>query len=157
MSTRFTQRGTPMAESHSLRLVQSATAVQEQITRHVAETLKARGYQDVSPSLLGFLGALDCGTNYGSEIARRLNVSRQMVAKTVKELVRLGYLEQADGPGKQKQILFTGAGEQLMSDVRQLLVEMDALLSQQVGKQTLERAVSLMENIQQSSDLTSDR
>lgn len=148
MSTRFTSRGVPMAESQSLRLVQAAGAVQEQITAHAARTLADRGYDHVSASMLGFLGALDCGVNYGSEIARRLGVSRQMVAKTVRELCRVGYLEQAEGPGRQKQILFTATGEQLMSDVRQLLTELDTLLERQIGQKALTDTAVELERIQ---------
>ena len=56
-----------------------------------------------------------------------------MVAKTVKQLCRLGYLEQVDGAGKQKEIHFTKTGEYLMSDARRLLAELDEVLSSKTG------------------------
>lgn len=147
MSTRFTKNRVPLPESQSLRLVQCASAVQERITRHVADTLESRGYRGVSASMLSFLGTLDCGVNYGSEIARRLNVSRQMVAKTVRELCRVGYLEQVDGPGKQKQILFTAIGEQLIADVRQVLAEMDDTLAEQIGELALAKTLDILDKL----------
>ena len=91
----------------------------------------------MTPSLLSFLSVLECGINYGSEIARTLGVSRQMVAKTVKELCQLGYLEQVDDIGKQKKILFTQSGEQLIADARQLLADLDSLLLQKLKTDTL--------------------
>lgn len=147
MSTRFTQRGTPMEDSQSLALLMAAKAVHETLICYVADALRARDYPDISPSILNFLGALDCGINFGSDIARRLKVSRQMVAKTVKELCQMGYLEQVEARGKQKHILFTATGERLMSDVRQLLAQMDTALKKQVGAKTLRETLSTLETI----------
>jgi len=147
MSTRFTKSGTSMADSQSLGLVFSAAGVYDRITEYVAQRLEVRGYKDVSPSTLNFLRALDCGVNSGSDIARRLKVSRQMVAKTVKELSHVGYLEQVPGKGKQKQIVFTAAGEQLMSEVRAILAQLDGLFDEQLGKQALEDAIAMLNAI----------
>ena len=136
MSTRFTKRGVPLVESQSLQLIQSASRLHDVTTKYLSRRLVARGYASVTPSLLSFLSVLECGVNYGSEIARNLGVTRQMVAKTVKELCQLGYLEQIDGAGKQKEIHFTETGEYLMSDARQLLAEMDEILFKDVGART---------------------
>lgn len=115
-------------ESQSLKLIQSASRLNDVITKYLSERLVEKGYTSLTPSLLSFLSILECGVNYGSEIARNLGVTRQMVAKTVKELCRLGYLEQIDSAGKQKEIHFTENGEYLMSDARQLLSEVDEIL-----------------------------
>lgn len=147
MSTRFTQRGVPMVESRSLRLAFATAEVRDRITEYVATVLQGQGYKEVSPSMLNFLGALDCGVNFGSEIARRLKVSRQMVAKTVKGLCRVGYLEQIEGPGKQKRILFTASGEQLMSDVRMLLAQLDETLCEKIGEAALLETIFTLEAI----------
>ncbi len=94
------------------------------------------------------LSALEYGVNYGSEIARNLGVSRQMVAKTVKELCRVNYLEQIEGVGKQKQILFTERGEHLISDARKLLARLDDILSKAIGQKPLQATVGVLEEIQ---------
>ena len=123
-------------ESQSLQLIQSASRLNDVITKHLSQRLVEKGYTSLTPSLLSFLGILECGVNYGSEIARTLGVTRQMVAKTVKDLCRLGYLEQIDGTGKQKEIHFTEMGEHLMSDARQLLAEVDKILFKCVDART---------------------
>ena len=128
MSTRFTKRGVPLVESQSLQLIQSASKLNDVVAQYLTQRLAEKGYTALTPSLLGFLSVLECGVNYGSEIARSLSVSRQMVAKTVKELSAMGFLEQKNGVGKQKEIHFSEAGEQLMSDARQLLAEIDEML-----------------------------
>ncbi len=99
MSTKLTEIGTPMTDSQSLQLVFTTAQVAEKITSHVACKLNQMGYDNITPSLLNFLSTMECGVNYGSEIARNLGVSRQMVAKTVKELCADGYLVQGDSVG----------------------------------------------------------
>lgn len=127
----------PMVESRALQLVQRADAVMALITRHVSDELLARGYTGATPSILGFLSTLECGINHGSDIARNLGVSRQMVAKTVRELCRAGYLEQVSAGGRQKQIRFTLAGEQLMADARQVLAGLDRQFAKQLDAETV--------------------
>ena len=117
-----------MLESQSLQLIQSAQRLNDVMTQYISQRLVEKGYVSITPSLLSFLSVLVCGVNYASEIARNLDVTRQMVAKTVKQLCQSGYLEQIDSTGKQKQIRFTETGEYLMSDARQLLAELDEIL-----------------------------
>ena len=137
-----------MVKSRSLQLFFGAAEMNEQISLYLSNALKQRGYKSITPCVLNFLCAIECGTNYGSEIARSLCISRQMVAKKVKELCCIGYLEQVDGKGKQKQILFTELGEQLMSDSRQLLAELDQILCEKIDRATLEETVERLKNIQ---------
>jgi len=138
-----------MVESESLQLVLAAAQVHEKITLYLSESLKKKGYKLASPSVLNFLSTLECGINFASEIARTLGVSRQMVAKTVKELCNADYLEQRNGKGKQKEILFTKTGEHLMSDARQLLADIDTMLNKEVGKSELKTTVADLQSIEQ--------
>jgi len=147
MSTRLTTKGIPMVDSQALKLVLGASQVHELITRYLSKSLKSKGYNAATSSMLNFLSTLECGVNYGSEIARNLGVSRQMVAKTVKELCRAGYLEQVDGVGKQKEILFTETGELLMSDARQILADIDRILIKQLGKNSIKTTVASLDSI----------
>jgi DNA-binding MarR family transcriptional regulator len=137
-----------MVESHSLQLILAAAQVQESTSLFVSKSLTDKGYKSATPSFLNFLSTLECGVNYGSEIARALGVSRQMVAKTVKALCSAGYLEQRDGLGKQKEIVFTETGEMLMSDARQLLADIDNILHKEVGQMQLKATVNCLGDIQ---------
>ncbi len=136
-----------MTDSQSLRLVFLSAAVHERLVAHVADQLRRAGYADITPSRLTFLGALDCGVNYGADIARQLKVSRQLVARTVKELCLAGYLEHVAGTGKQKQIRFTLEGERLIAAVRRHLAQVDQALHQRIGVRTLDRTLSALETI----------
>jgi DNA-binding MarR family transcriptional regulator len=148
MSTRLTSDEVQMVDSQSLQLVLATAQVHEKISLYLAVSLKKKGYKFASPTVLNFLSTLECGINYGSEIARTLGVSRQMVAKTVKELCNANYLEQREGVGKQKQIIFTKTGELLMSDTRRLLAGIDGVLDKEMGEIQLKATVSNLENIQ---------
>jgi len=149
MSTKFTMRGIPMADSQSLKLLFAATDLHDQFTEFVAEHLRLKGFDDISPSMLHFFSALDCGINYGAEIARRLKVSRQMVAKTVKELCRAGYLEQTEGFGKQKQILFTEKGEHLMSAARLALANLDRVFIEHFSEAVVEEITARLQTLRE--------
>lgn len=145
-----------MVESHSLKLVFGAARMNERISLFLARSLEDLGYVGATASMLSFLSTLECGINYGSEIARSLGISRQMVAKTVKELVRLGYLEQLKAQGKKKPILFTEKGEHLMSDARCLLAELDQQLCKAMGPGALEDLVGKLDTVQKLCSSRSD-
>ena len=125
----------PMAESQSLGLFFELGAAQARLVDWLAAQLASRGHAGVTPSALGFLGQLDCGPNHAAAVARRLGVSRQMVAKTVAEMVAKGWL--ALGPDAEvrnrKLILFTAEGERLMADARAILAQLDEIICTRLG------------------------
>lgn len=136
-----------MVDSQLLLLAQASQRLQEAVAGYLSEQLSLLGYSDISPVLLGFLGQLDCGINHASDIARQMRVSRQMVAKYVRELCQLGYLRQEQGHGKQKNILFTARGEQLMAQARQLLATADSQLLQNSDASQLAQMAQQLTNL----------
>jgi len=130
-----------MVESLSLKLAFGSRRLHEAILQSVASRLSEIGYQAATPAALDFLGALECGDNHASEIARMMGVSRQWVAKNVARFCRLGYLEQLAGSGRGKRIVFTAHGESLMADARKELASLDTVLENCLGTLTLEQMV----------------
>ncbi|GAB4149071.1 MAG: winged helix DNA-binding protein [Sphingomonadales bacterium] len=124
-----------MAESQSLRLLFELGAAQARLMDWLAAQLAKRGHAGVTPSALGFLGQLDCGPNHAAAVARRLGVSRQMVAKTVAEMAAKGWLELVPDPvlRNRKVIEFTIQGERLMADSRAILAQLDDILRTRLG------------------------
>jgi DNA-binding MarR family transcriptional regulator len=147
MSTRLTKSGVALVDSDSLRLAHAANELSEALLQYLSDGLTERGYEVATPGTLRFLGTLDCGENHASEIARMMGVSRQMVARNVAHFCRLGYLEQREGGGRQKTILFTGLGERLMADARRLLAGLDRELRAEVGTRALSRTVARLETL----------
>ncbi len=153
MSTKLTSNGVSMVDSQSLKLIFAAANMNHQIAEMVSASLKNLGYKSATTGTLNFLSALECGENYASDIARSLGVSRQMVAKTVKQLCTIGYLQQVEGQGKQKRILFTELGEHLIADSRKLLAELDAVLESSVGQHKLSEVIEITHEIQRALQL----
>jgi len=147
MSTKFTQKDLPMVESPSLQIFLNTGSIHLNIARLLAQKLETRGYKDITPPILQFLGAMECGPNYAADIARYLNISRQMAGKTVRELSNLGYLEQRKGKGRQKEILFTDKGQKLISDTRASLLEMDKYLKKINKGDQLDQMMPMMEDL----------
>lgn len=142
MSTELTtlpQTGLPMVESHSLSVTFLLAEAHDALLSRLAERLTARGHRRITTSALGFLGQFDCGINYASAIADKLGVSRQMVAKTVAEMERNGWLLQSADPERRnrKVIRFTPEGERLMADARLVLAELDDHLARDCGQDFL--------------------
>lgn len=136
-----------MQDSLTLTLVMSSVALQEIINKHLIQSLHQQGMSQVNQNRLNFLSALDCGDNHASELARKLGVSRQMVAKNVKDLVQLGWLIQIPGKGKQKTIQFTKQGEQLISQCRKELAIMDKTLKQAVSQESVAETLHTMRSL----------
>jgi DNA-binding MarR family transcriptional regulator len=147
MSTELTS-GAVMVDSQTLQLVLETSRVNDSISRYLSTSLKSKGYEFATTSALSFLSTLECGVNYGSQIARNLGVSRQMVAKTVKGLCLAGYLEQVDDVGKQKKIMFTLTGEKLMSEARQILADIDNVLNTQLSEKSVITMVANLNKVQ---------
>ena len=137
-----------MVESRSLQLAAAAGNLRDAMAQHVAASLAEQGFTDATPAALQFLSVLECGVNHASDIARSLSVSRQMVAKTVRTLCEAGYLEQMDGAGKQKAILFTERGEQLIAAARQTLAEFDERIGSVIETRQLDELLQQLSTIQ---------
>jgi len=119
-----------MAESLSLRLFQAARGYQARLAEALSRQLTESHGWDIPPGQLGFLGALICGVNSPSDIARSLGISRQATQKQARDLAEAGYLSIHRDPkrGNRTVITFTDAGARLMADCRAELAAMDAAL-----------------------------
>lgn len=148
MSTKLTtspQGGFELADSRSLNLVRQLTGFRSRIVEWLIAGLRQDGFTGLTATQLTFMGELDCGVNQASELARRLGVSRQAIHKSVKDLTKLGWLKTDTHPdfGNQKIITFTIEGERMMSLARLHFADLDKLLEDRFGKQSLD-ALSAM-------------
>lgn len=148
MSTEFTTSpaGYQMADSQSLRLTFALDRFQQWIIGHLVGALAEDGFGDMTAARLGFLGALDCGENHASAVARRLQITRQAVHKTVHELERLGWLTTRPDTRRQNQrvIVFTPEGERLIARARWHFARLDDQLNWHFSD--LEQTIAALEN-----------
>ena len=130
MSIELTTRSDHASESLSLDLFQAARGFQARVSATLSVRLAERWGWTVAPGQLAFLGALICGENSPSDIARSLGISRQAAQKQAQELAAAGHLAIARDParGNRTVIAFTDLGARLMADCRSELARMDAEL-----------------------------
>jgi DNA-binding MarR family transcriptional regulator len=130
MSIELTKKADHASESLSLDLFQAARGFQARVSATLSVRLAERWGWTVAPGQLAFLGALICGENSPSDIARRLGISRQAAQKQARELAASGYLAIGRDParGNRTVIAFTETGAELMADCRSELARMDAEL-----------------------------
>lgn len=136
MSTSFTNKPAPPAVPQQLG--QLLMHGQQWVTTSLLRLMAAR-HDRLTAAHLMFLNNLDCGVTHASEVARRMGVSRQAVYRTTRELQALGILELEVDPRckTQKIIRMTPHGQQVVSDARACLDEVDAALTQRLGERDL--------------------
>jgi len=143
LSTRLTrkspQAGYELLESRSLAILYGLDAFQDRVLDQLVENLTAQGFEGIKRGHITFLAALDCDANHAANVARRLNISRQAVHKTVRELEVKGWLETQKNPDlrNQRTIHFTHEGERMMSLARHFFFELDDRLLATVGDKGL--------------------
>ena len=127
MSTELTRERDHGIESLSLTLYQAARGFQARLATALSRRLAVSHGWDIPPGQLGFLGALICGINSPSDIARSLGITRQAAQKQARDLAEAGYLSITRDParGNRTLITFTESGERLMADCRAELAAMD--------------------------------
>jgi DNA-binding MarR family transcriptional regulator len=128
-----------MLDSTALRLSQGLESFRGKQVQWLLHGLAARGFADLNPTYVSFLGVLDCADNFAAEIARRLNVTRQAVHKTVKELETLGYVSTAPNETMRNSrvIRITEHGEALIAEARMMFAKLDELVLAQLSPQTI--------------------
>ena len=137
MSTKFTsQPDRNVAQEPLTVLLQAAS---QSILHGLMGRLRAFGYADITEPHLILFGNLDCGATHAAQIAQRMQVSRQAISKTLRELQSLGWVLLEDDPARrnQKLVVMTQQGMKLAVDARRALEEIETLLADQIGDETM--------------------
>ena len=112
----------------------------------VIDELERRGHPGVTATHEFALNAVDAGAQSASDLARRLNVSRQAAAKTIAVLEELGYLERRDDQtdARRKTLVVTIRGHDMMTIGAAAFDELHARWSAQIGPSRLESVESAL-------------
>ncbi|HAT87140.1 MAG TPA: MarR family transcriptional regulator [Rhizobiales bacterium] len=145
--TRSPRAGLVMVDSQTLRLSQAIARYQIRQVVWLIEGLAARGFVDLTPAHVAFVSVLDCADNFASEVARRLNLSRQAVHKTVRELSALGYIETVENKAKRNSriIQITEHGEELIAQARQMYAELDREMQAKLGASEIDKIIAFLD------------
>jgi len=150
LSTKLTRTsptaGYDLVDSSALALTQATESFRERMVVWLLSKLWDDGFESLKASQLTFLGSLDCGVNFASELARNLGISRQAVHKTVRELEVAGWVATRpdNALGNQRVIVFAEEGERLMSHARAHFSTLDILLIERFGEDRLAELQELL-------------
>lgn len=145
MSTKFTTLES--AEELAEPLTVLLEAASKSVLRSLLERLRTRGYRDVTEPHLILFGNLDCGATHAAQIAQRMQVSRQAISKTLRELQSLELLRLEDDSQRrnQKIVVMTDLGMQFATDARGALDEVERALAERMGQGTVEKLREALE------------
>ena len=131
-------------QSFSQLLIKAARLVNERAIGRARTELDA---PELRASHLALLPHIPFEGIRQSELARKLEVSRQAVGQLVAELVAQGSLELAPDPAdrRAKLVRFSAAGEQALFSGMSVLASLDAELADAIGA---ERAVTLRDTLE---------
>ena len=101
--------------------------------------LARQGHPDVRP-MHGFVfQAVGSAGTTATELGRRLGISKQAAAKTIKGLERLGYLKRGVDPrdSRRKTVQLTDRGSDCLQRSAQIFVDLHAGWAKTIGRQRL--------------------
>ena len=108
--------------------------------RGMLATLAVRGHPELTRAQSLLLPHLEHEGTRSAELARRLDVSRQAVHQTVRELEGLGLVRQEPDPTNRsaKRVRRTPRGERVVAEARATFLELEAELAKRIGAQAME-------------------
>ena len=120
----------------------------------INDAIRAAGFDDLQDThMLVFSYPPPDGVR-PSELARRLNMSRQATNHVIAQLEAMGYLERRAAPGKERRLVYmTARGWSVADAIFACLRELQAEWAQQVGA---ERFADFMAVLRQLADLPAD-
>ena len=106
----------------------------------------ASSYQSLTDAEARVLAVLRGEELTISEIARRLEVSRQAVHKIISNLVdrKLLKLQKAEENFRDKRIVFTAAGEEMKNEAAKILLELEKEVERAIGARNLQLLKDLL-------------
>ena len=137
MSTKFTNEEASSDPSPPLTVLLGA--VSQSVLRRLHGRLRECGYDSVTEPHLVLFGNLDCGATHAAQIAQRMQVSRQAISKTLRELQALGFARLEDDPARrnQKLVVMTEQGMQLAVDARAQLHVIETEMAAEIGTEAM--------------------
>ncbi|MCR9295689.1 MAG: MarR family transcriptional regulator [bacterium] len=119
---------------------------QRWIDSKLLAALAEYGWSDLTRAQSLVFGQIDAGCTNASEIAARLNISRQAVNRTVGELVSAGYLKLHDlpGQGNMRRISLTAKGRKIMHDASKIFDQIEAEVEEALGANNFRHLIHLL-------------
>jgi DNA-binding MarR family transcriptional regulator len=124
-----------MVAARAMNLRQLLQAATRRLNSHIAETLRRRGYSDITATHAMLLSNMTLQDDTVTSISLRASVSPQAVGRLVKELEQHGYLRTGadESDARRRLIHLTVKGRKLMEASFAILADIEQQLSDRVG------------------------
>ena len=108
----------------------------EAVQRHMLERLHERGFDDLDAAHLNVFQYPGPQGARPTELAARLQISKQALNYLLGELERLGYLERRPDPDdlRSKRVALTRRGVSTVHAIREAVAELESAWAQQLGQ-----------------------
>jgi len=116
------------------------------VNRQVADGLAGAGFDTLRPGHGYVIQRLLTGPQQISAMAADLGITQQAVSKTVKELVRLGFVAQTidDGDSRRRPVTLTDRGLAAVDRARMIRAGIERRLTEAVGQADLDAARTVL-------------
>jgi DNA-binding MarR family transcriptional regulator len=107
----------------------------EAVQRHMLERLHERGFADFDAAYLSVFGYPGPDGERPSDLAARLQISKQALNHLLGQLEKLGYLERRPDPDdlRSKRIAVTARGRSAIRVIREAVAEIEGSWARQLG------------------------
>jgi DNA-binding MarR family transcriptional regulator len=111
--------------------------------------LTARGYDDFRPVHDFALRSIGAGADSAADLGRRMSVSKQAAAKTIKVLIDRGYVVRDEDPhdARRKRLRVTPLGFEVLRQGEAIFDELRERWEQQIGVSELVTLESLLTSL----------
>ena len=126
------------------------------LNQRVADGLASAGFDTLRPGHGYVIQRLLTGPQQISAMAADLGVTQQAVSKTVKELVRLGFVAQTidEGDSRRRPVTLTDRGLAAVDSARSIRADIERRLAESVGPADLAAARSVVAALLEQLGLT---
>ena len=103
--------------------------------------LRAAGWGEITRAQSLVFAHLGRGGARPSDLARRMQVTRQAMHEMLRDLGKLGLVELTADPGNRraKQVALTARGKRMMGDAEEVLRELERELEDRIGRKRVAR------------------
>src|SRR5215831_2069720 len=118
----------------------------EAVQRHMLQRLHERGFDDLEAAHLNVFQYPGPQGSRPSELAARLNVSKQALNYLLGELERSGYVERQPHPDDQrsKRIALTDRGTAAVTVIREAVGEVETTWAEQLGEERFKQLRTIL-------------
>jgi DNA-binding MarR family transcriptional regulator len=123
----------------------------EAVQRHMLERLHERGFDDLDAAHLNVFRYPGPQGARPTELATRLQISKQALNYLLGELERLGYLKRRTDPDdlRSKRVVLTRRGTSAVGVIREAVGEVETAWAQQLGPKRFDQLRGLLLDLNQ--------